>query len=67
DALVRGIGLFTIFIALVAAIYACWSYLHKRRGINSGQFQSAFRFPILLSACLVLMLLAMVAYLLTAY
>ncbi|WP_067927874.1 YidH family protein [Alicyclobacillus shizuokensis] len=67
DALIRGIGLFTIFIALAAAFYACWSYLHKRRGINSDQFQSAFRFPVFLSACLILMLLAMVVYLLTAY
>ncbi|MCL6632246.1 MAG: DUF202 domain-containing protein [Alicyclobacillus herbarius] len=67
DTLIRGIGLFTILVALCSSVYACWSYLTKRQGINTDGFHSAFRFPIFLSACLILLLLAMVVYLLTVY
>jgi putative membrane protein len=67
DLLVRSIGIATMVLALVSSVYACWSYLKKRDGINANAFRSPSRFPVFLSASIIVLLLVIVVYLLAAY
>lgn len=67
DTFVEIIGLFSLLLAFIAAIYAAWSYLSKRRGISTSSFHSTNMFVAVFSGAIIVLLMIMAIYLVFAF
>lgn len=66
DVIVQVIGMVTVLVGFVAAVFCVRSYLIKRTGINTSSFRSTAAFAVFLSATIMLLLVIMMIYLLVA-
>lgn len=67
NVVIETLGIVTVLIGLITVYFTASSYMRKRRGINTGAFQSTGSFVIFLSVSITVLVMVMFAYLLFAF